>query len=348
VPRARHDVRGADQGHDPLVIWDVDEETGTQSIRDVKEQEVYFGEIPLMTENGTFIINGTERVVVSQLHRSPGVFFDHDKGKTHSSGKLLYSARVIPYRGSWLDFEFDPRTSSTCASTAAASCTRRCCCARSATRPRSCSTTSTTPRRSISTDGQVARRSSPTCSPGPARDARHQAARRRDHRQEEPQVHPRAIRSWKRRASSLIPIDLEELVGKVSAHDVIDEKTGEVLARVQRGDHRGEARRSARPASRARGPLHRRPQRRPVPARHAAAPTRSTPEEAILEIYRRLRPGDPPTLETARPLQQPVLQRRALRPLARRPPQAELQVRPRRAAREGTLTPRDILETVRT
>src|SRR3990172_8197479 len=90
-----------------LVVWDVNEETGVQSIRDVKEQEVYFGEIPLMTENGTFIINGTERVVVSQLHRSPGVFFEHDKGKTHSSGKLLYSARVIPYRGSWLDFEFD-------------------------------------------------------------------------------------------------------------------------------------------------------------------------------------------------------------------------------------------------
>src|SRR5207237_1338252 len=76
-------------------------------IRDVKEQEVYFGEIPLMTENGTFIINGTERVVVSQLHRSPGAFFDHDKGKSHSSGKLLYNARIIPYRGSWIDFEFD-------------------------------------------------------------------------------------------------------------------------------------------------------------------------------------------------------------------------------------------------
>ncbi len=90
-----------------LVVWDKDEETGAQSIRDVKEQEVYFGEIPLMTDNGTFIINGTERVVVSQLHRSPGVFFDHDKGKSHSSGKLLYNARIIPYRGSWLDFEFD-------------------------------------------------------------------------------------------------------------------------------------------------------------------------------------------------------------------------------------------------
>src|SRR5205807_10122301 len=90
-----------------LVVYDKDEETGRKTIRDAKEQDVYFGEIPLMTENGTFIINGTERVVVSQLHRSPGAFFDHDKGKSHSSGKLLYNARIIPYRGSWIDFEFD-------------------------------------------------------------------------------------------------------------------------------------------------------------------------------------------------------------------------------------------------
>lgn len=90
-----------------LVIWDKDEATGEQSIRDVKEQEVYFGEIPLMTDFGTFVINGIERVIVSQLHRSPGVFFDSDNGRTHASGKLLYNARVIPYRGSWLDFEFD-------------------------------------------------------------------------------------------------------------------------------------------------------------------------------------------------------------------------------------------------
>src|SRR5574344_1966793 len=81
----------------------------TKSIKDVREQEVYMGEMPLMTDNGTFVINGTERVIVSQLHRSPGVFFDHDKGKTHSSGKVLYNARVIPYRGSWLDFEFDAK-----------------------------------------------------------------------------------------------------------------------------------------------------------------------------------------------------------------------------------------------
>ena len=90
-----------------LIIYDKD--SANKTIKDIKEQEVYMGEIPLMTDNGTFVVNGTERVIVSQLHRSPGVFFDHDKGKTHSSGKLLYSARVIPYRGSWLDFEFDPK-----------------------------------------------------------------------------------------------------------------------------------------------------------------------------------------------------------------------------------------------
>ncbi len=92
-----------------LVVYDVEKESGVKNIRDIKEQEIYFGTIPLMTENGTFIVNGTERVVVSQLHRSPGIFFDHDKGKTHSTGKLLYSARIIPLRGSWIDLEFDPK-----------------------------------------------------------------------------------------------------------------------------------------------------------------------------------------------------------------------------------------------
>jgi DNA-directed RNA polymerase subunit beta len=92
-----------------LVIYDKDAPAKSKVVKDIREQEVYMGEIPLMTSNGTFVINGTERVIVSQLHRSPGVFFEHDKGKTHSSGKLLYSARVIPYRGSWLDFEYDPK-----------------------------------------------------------------------------------------------------------------------------------------------------------------------------------------------------------------------------------------------
>ncbi len=92
-----------------LIVFDVDEDTGARSVKDIKEQDVYMGDMPLMTNNGTFIVNGTERVIVSQMHRSPGVFFDHDKGKTHSSGKLLFQCRIIPYRGSWLDFEFDAK-----------------------------------------------------------------------------------------------------------------------------------------------------------------------------------------------------------------------------------------------
>src|SRR6202158_1932088 len=92
-----------------LIVFDVDQETGAKSVKDIKEQDVYMGDVPFMTDNGTFVVNGTERVIVSQMHRSPGVFFDHDRGKTHSSGKLLFAARVIPYRGSWLDFEFDAK-----------------------------------------------------------------------------------------------------------------------------------------------------------------------------------------------------------------------------------------------
>ncbi|AWM86663.1 DNA-directed RNA polymerase subunit beta [Microvirga sp. 17 mud 1-3] len=92
-----------------LIVFDVDPDTAARSVKDIKEQDVYMGDMPLMTDNGTFIVNGTERVIVSQMHRSPGVFFDHDKGKTHSSGKLLFAARIIPYRGSWLDIEFDAK-----------------------------------------------------------------------------------------------------------------------------------------------------------------------------------------------------------------------------------------------
>ncbi|MCR9070050.1 MAG: DNA-directed RNA polymerase subunit beta [Rhodobacteraceae bacterium] len=92
-----------------LIVFDVDEDTGAKSVKDIKEQDVFMGDMPLMTPNGTFIVNGTERVIVSQMHRSPGVFFDHDKGKTHSSGRLLFACRIIPYRGSWLDFEFDAK-----------------------------------------------------------------------------------------------------------------------------------------------------------------------------------------------------------------------------------------------
>ena len=92
-----------------LIVFEIDEVSQAKSVKGIKEQDVYMGDIPLMTPNGTFLVNGTERVVVSQMHRSPGVFFDNDKGKTHSSGKILFTSRIIPYRGSWLDFEFDAK-----------------------------------------------------------------------------------------------------------------------------------------------------------------------------------------------------------------------------------------------
>jgi DNA-directed RNA polymerase subunit beta len=116
-----------------LVIMDRE---APDTVKEVKEQEVYMGEIPLMTTNGSFVINGTERVIVSQLHRSPGVFFEHDRGKTHSSGKLLFSARVIPYRGSWLDFEFDPKDTLFFGWTAVARCRSRRSSRQLACRPR--------------------------------------------------------------------------------------------------------------------------------------------------------------------------------------------------------------------
>ena len=105
-----------------LIVYDKEAAGAKKPVKDVREQEVYLGELPLMTDNGTFIVNGTERVIVWQLHRSPGVFFDHDRGKTHSSGKLLFSARIIPYRGSWLTSSSIRRTACSRASTAAASC----------------------------------------------------------------------------------------------------------------------------------------------------------------------------------------------------------------------------------
>jgi DNA-directed RNA polymerase subunit beta len=109
MPTARHDLCAPLKVTLRLIVFDVDEDTGAKSVKDIKEQDVFMGDMPLMTPNGTFVVNGTERVIVSQMHRSPGVFFDHDKGKTHSSGKLLFACRIIPYRGSWLDFEFDAK-----------------------------------------------------------------------------------------------------------------------------------------------------------------------------------------------------------------------------------------------
>jgi DNA-directed RNA polymerase subunit beta len=285
-----------------LVLWDVDQRTGARTIKNVKEQEVYFGELPLMTNHGTFMVNGTERVIVSQLHRSPGVFFDHDKGKTHASGKLLYSARIIPYRGSWIDFEFDPRD------ILYVRIDRR----------RKFHATVLLRALGMSTEDLLnyfyrkdtilleSRRSvSKTFKPEQlvgvraTKDVRH------------PETNELIVKEGRKFTRGLlrqieaagveqIPITLEEIIGRVAAHDILDPKTKEVLVECNQEitqDHLDLF------------------FDREVPSievlfiddSHVGPFLRNTllqdkipsPEEAVIEIYRRLRPGDPPTLEAA-------------------------------------------------
>src|SRR5215203_5227798 len=213
-----------------LMIYDT-RDGGERIVRDIKEQEVYFGELPLMTETGTFIINGTERVVVSQLHRSPGVFFDHDKGKTHSSGKLLYSARVIPYRGSWLDFEFDHKDILYVRIDR-----RRKLYATVLLRALGYSTEellnyfydtetihfepSKKYSRQVNYELLVGQRAT--------RDIKHPKTKEvlvKKNRK----FTKGAIRKLQESGVEMLPIDMDELAGKVSAKDVIDDSTGEVL-----------------------------------------------------------------------------------------------------------------------
>src|SRR5262245_35354928 len=288
-----------------LVVWDTNEETGSQSIRDVKEQEVYFGEIPLMTDNGTFIINGTERVVVSQLHRSPGVFYDHDKGKTHSSGKLLYSARVIPYRGSWLDFEFDPKDILHVRIDR-----RRKLHATVLLRALGYSAEEllnyfySTETVYLEQGKKYEKSVEYDLLPGQraTRDIRHPESREilvKKNRKFTKQ----AIKKLQDSKVNRLPAEIGEVVGKVAAHDVIDENTGEVL--LQCNEEVTEAKLDElrdhgitsfkvlfidglNVGSYLRDTL--------------IADKLSTPDEAIMEIYRRLRPGDPPTPETAQTL----------------------------------------------
>ncbi|HEY0138492.1 MAG TPA: DNA-directed RNA polymerase subunit beta, partial [Nannocystis sp.] len=288
-----------------LVVWDVDDETGTQSIRDVKEQEVYFGEIPLMTAHGTFIINGTERVVVSQLHRSPGVFFDHDKGKTHSSGKKLFSARVIPYRGSWLDFEFDHKDHIYVRIDR-----RRKLYATVLLRALGLSTQQLLDfyyekeNIHLEDNGDITR----------AIDFELLSGQRASHDIRDPETGETVVKKGKKfskahikrmRASGIkrLPMESAGLVGKVSAEDIIDENTGEVLLNCNEDineEHLIRLRSAGIKSFKILfiddfnvGPFLR---------NTLLQDKLHTPEEALLEIYRRLRPGDPPTAETARTL----------------------------------------------
>ncbi|GAB4264263.1 MAG: DNA-directed RNA polymerase subunit beta [Deferrisomatales bacterium] len=286
-----------------LVVWDVDEEAGTRSIRDVKEQEVYFGEIPVMTANGTFIVNGTERVIVNQLHRSPGVFFSHDEGKKHSSGKFLYSARVIPYRGSWLDFEFNHKD------LVFVRIDRR----RKLPATVLIKALGYTQREildlfydklTVRVDWEAERAE---------KEIRLELLK--DSRAVEDIIHPdsgavlvkkqrkvnqRALKRLQDSGAAFAPVALEDLVGQFLAADVVDSETGEVLAEA--GQELGAG---LLDTFREKGigefPVLF------VDGFKVGPYIRDTllddkvesQEEAIIEIYRRMRPGDPPTLDTA-------------------------------------------------
>src|SRR6187399_2127180 len=285
-----------------LMIYDT-RDGGERIVRDIKEQEVYFGEIPLMTDTGTFIINGTERVVVSQLHRSPGVFFDHDKGKTHSSGKLLYSARVIPYSGSWLDFEFDHKDIMYVRIDR-----RRKMHATVLLRALGYSTQEllnyfySTEMIYIEKGGKFSKSIEYDLLAG-QRATRDIKIGAEVVVKKNTKFTRAAIKRLKEASLDRLPIELPELVGKVSAEDVVDKETGEVLLECNEEVTEVTLER-LREANVAElrvlfiDGLNVGPYLRDT----LIADKVKTTEDAIMEIYRRLRPGDPPTLETAKQL----------------------------------------------
>ncbi|AUX28601.1 MULTISPECIES: DNA-directed RNA polymerase subunit beta [Sorangium] len=285
-----------------LMIYDT-RDGGERIVRDIKEQEVYFGELPLMTETGTFIINGTERVVVSQLHRSPGVFFDHDKGKTHSSGKLLYSARVIPYRGSWLDFEFDPKDIIYVRIDR-----RRKMHATVLLRALGYSTQDllnyfySTETVYLEKGGKYSKSIEYDLLAG-QRTTRDIKIGNDVIVKKNTKFTRAAIRKMKEAKLERLSLEPEELVGKVAAHDIVDPETGEVVVEVN--EELTEAK-----LERLRDANIEQFRILFIDGLNVGSYLRDTlltdkvktMEDSILEIYRRLRPGDPPTLETAKTL----------------------------------------------
>jgi len=285
-----------------LIIYDKEAPAGSNRVKDVKEQEVYMGELPLMTENGTFVINGTERVVVSQLHRSPGVFFDHDRGKTHSSGKLLYSARVIPYRGSWLDFEFDPKD---CVFVRIdrrrklpATVLLR---ALGIDAPQMLETFFETDSIDITTDGFRLElvpdrlRGEIAAFDIVANDKTLVESGRR--------ITVRHVKQIEKASIKALDVPEDYVNGKILAHDVIDESTGELLAGANQ-----ELTAELLGKLRAAGPRTIRTlyvndiDRGPYVSSTLSIDQTRTELEAQVEIYRMMRPGEPPTKEAAQNL----------------------------------------------
>ncbi|TMB51892.1 MAG: DNA-directed RNA polymerase subunit beta [Deltaproteobacteria bacterium] len=335
-----------------LVIWDVDPDSGVRSIKNVKEQEVYFGEIPLMTRHGTFMVNGTERVIVSQLHRSPGVFFDHDKGKTHASGKLLYSARIIPYRGSWIDFEFDPKDILYVRIDR-----RRKFHATVLLRALGMTTEDLLNyfyrRDTVVLEGRKAAKlfqADHLIGVKASRDIRHPQSNELLVK-EGRKFTKMALRQMEQAGVTQIPIALEEVIGRVSAHDVKDAKTGEVVLATNE-----EITEEKLEALRQRGVN--KVEVLFLDDSNIGPSLRSTllqdrigsPEEAILEIYRRLRPGDPPTPETATAFFNNLFfnpERYDLSRVGRLKLNHKLKLKLNVPLDQGTLRREDILEVVR-
>src|ERR1700734_648090 len=283
-----------------LMIYDTDD-AGQRIVRNIAEQEVYFGEIPLMTDTGTFIINGTERVVVSQLHRSPGVFFDHDKGKTHSSGKLLYSARVIPYRGSWLDFEFDPKDIIFVRIDR-----RRKMHATVLLRALGYSTQDllnyfyNTEEGFLDKGGKYGKSVEFDLLAG-QRATRDIKVGSEIIVKKNTKFTKAAIKKLREPKIDRMQIDPEELVGKVAAHDVVDKETGEIVLEVNEEVTEAKLEKLREASIEEFKILF-------IDGLNVGSYLRDTllaekvktTEDSIMEIYRRLRPGDPPTLETAK------------------------------------------------
>ena len=282
-----------------LVIYDRDAPASKKTIKDIREQEVYLGEMPMMTEHGTFVVNGTERVIVSQLHRSPGVFFDHDKGKTHSSGKLLFSARVIPYRGSWLDFEFDPKD----------------CVFVRIDRRRKLPVTVLLRVLEYSNE-QILQMffdiNEFTLSPKGIRlklvaerlrgelagfdiKAGGKTVVERDRR-----ITVRHIRELKQAGVKHLDVPTDYLVGRILAYDVVDKETGELLAQANDELDAAAVDKLIEAGVTKIGTLYVNDlDRGPFVSNTLRIDSTQTRLEALVEIYRMMRPGEPPTKEAA-------------------------------------------------